>query len=138
MEQAAKHLPADSVRPAMILFSDGKHDVKGVPVSQVGPARDRLFGSRSPFALLPVGMGLAAKDRAALEAGLNGLRIIRDMPACVSGATFDWPRIVFDSAGRGGRRGRRRAPGRDLHVHASRRRPSRRRRRRSVACARSR
>jgi len=35
LEQAAKHLPADSVRPALILFTDGKHDVAGVPASRV-------------------------------------------------------------------------------------------------------
>jgi hypothetical protein len=97
MNQAAKHLPADAVRPAIILFSDGKHDVAGVPVSQVQPTRDRLFGNRSPFALLPVGMGIDPKDRAALEAGLTRLRITKDMPACVSGATFDWPTVGFDS-----------------------------------------
>jgi hypothetical protein len=97
MEQAAKHLPPDAVRPALILFSDGKHDVKGVPASQVQVVRDRLFGSRTPLALLPVGMGLDPKERQALEAGLLGLRITRDMPACVSGATFDWPRVVFES-----------------------------------------
>lgn len=102
MEQAAKHLPADAVRPVMILFSDGKHDVKGVPLSQVQVTHDRLFGKRSPFALLPVGMGLAAKDRAALEAGLDRLRIIRDMPACVSGATFDWPQVVFQNPDQAG------------------------------------
>jgi hypothetical protein len=98
MEEAAKHLPLDSVRPTVILFTDGKHDVKGVPASRVQPARERLFGARSPFALLPVGMGLAAKDRAALTSGLEALRVIRDMPACVSGATFAWPTVVFDSA----------------------------------------
>ena len=42
-------------------------------------------------------MGLAAKDRPALEAGLNRMRITRDMPACASGATFDWPQVVFES-----------------------------------------
>ena len=65
MQQAAKHLPADAERPALILFTDGKHDVKGVPVSRVQPTRDRLFGTRTPFALLPVGMGLDPKERAA-------------------------------------------------------------------------
>ncbi|HET9613266.1 MAG TPA: vWA domain-containing protein, partial [Candidatus Limnocylindrales bacterium] len=35
MQQAAKHLPADSERPALILFTDGRHDVAGVPASQV-------------------------------------------------------------------------------------------------------
>jgi hypothetical protein len=102
MEQAARHLPADSVRPAMILFTDGKHDVPGVPVGQVLPARDRLFGSRSPFALLPVGMGLDPKLRVALANGLEQLKVIRDMPACISGATFEWPQVVFESADEAG------------------------------------
>ena len=47
-------------------------------------------------------MGLAAKDRPALEAGLNKMRIIKDMPACVSGATFDWPQVVFESPDQAG------------------------------------
>ena len=102
MEQAALHLPVDAVRPTMILFTDGKHDVKGVPVSQVQPTRDRLFGSRSPFALLPVGMGLDPKERAALEAGLVRLEIIRNMPACTSGTTFAWPQVVFESPDQAG------------------------------------
>ncbi len=102
MEQAAKHLPADAVRPTLILFTDGKHDVRGVPVSQVQVVRDRLFGSRSPIALLPVGMGLQASERAALEAGLLRMRIIKDMPACISGAVFDWPQVVFQSADEAG------------------------------------
>jgi hypothetical protein len=97
MERAAGHLSVDAVRPALILFTDGKHDVQGVPVSQVQPARDRLFASRSPFALLPVGMGLDPTERPALERGLVNLRIIREMPACVSGAQFDWPQVVFES-----------------------------------------
>jgi hypothetical protein len=102
MEQAATHLPADAVRPAVILFTDGKHDVKGVPLSQVQVTRDRLFGSRTPFALLPVGMGLDPKERGPLETGLQNMRITRDMPPCVSGATFEWPQVVFDSAEQAG------------------------------------
>jgi hypothetical protein len=98
MEQAAKHLPADAVRPALILFTDGKHDVPGVPVSQVPLALQRLFGTRSPFALLPVGMGLDPTERAALTSGLESLRVIRNMPACASGAAFVWPQVVFESA----------------------------------------
>ena len=98
MEQAAKHLPLDAVRPAIILFTDGKHDVKAVPVARCRSLSNGLFGTRSPFALLPVGMGLEAKDRGALEAGLGRMRAIREMPACVSGATFDWPQVVFGSA----------------------------------------
>jgi hypothetical protein len=97
MEQGASHLPADSVRPSMILFTDGRHDVAGVPNSEVAKAHRRLFGNRSPFALLPVGLGLAAGDRARLTAGLEDLRVVRDMPACVSGATFEWPDVVFQS-----------------------------------------
>ena len=102
MELAATHLPATAVRPAMILFTDGKHDVAGVPVSQVPVARDRLFGARTPFALLPVGMGLDPADRVALASGLESLRVIRDMPACVSGAVFTWPQVVFESADEAG------------------------------------
>jgi hypothetical protein len=98
MEQGAEHLPADSVRPTMILFTDGRHDVAGVPNSAVSRAHDRLFGDRSPFALLPVGMGLEAGDRAELTDALEDLRVVRDMPPCVSGSTFEWPDVVFNSA----------------------------------------
>jgi hypothetical protein len=97
MEQAAKHLPPTAVRPALILFTDGKHDVKGVPVSQVQVTFQRLFGTRSPLALLPVGMGLDPKDRSVLEAGLFGIKVIRAMPPCVSGTPFEWPSVVFES-----------------------------------------
>jgi hypothetical protein len=97
MERAAAHLPANAVRPALILFTDGRHDVRGVPTSLVRVVRERLFGSRSPFALLPVGMGLDASRRDALERGLVGMRVVSDMPPCVSGSTFDWPQVVFDS-----------------------------------------
>src|SRR5207249_1413006 len=75
----------------------GKHDVRGVPLSKVQPARDRLVDDRSTFALLPVGMGLEAKDRSALQAGLLRLRTIRAVPACVSGTLFEWPSVVFAS-----------------------------------------
>src|SRR5919198_540548 len=102
MQRAAAHLPADSVRPALILLTDGKHDVRGVPVSRVIPTRNQLFGSRPTFALLPVGMGLQASQRGALQRGLESLRVIRGMPACVSGATFEWPQVVFTSADQAG------------------------------------
>jgi hypothetical protein len=102
MEQAAKHLPADAIRPALILFTDGKHDVPGVPVSAVQPASERLFGSLPSFALLPVGMGLDPKERATLQTGLEGLRVIRNMPACVTGAVFEWPQVVFETADEAG------------------------------------
>jgi hypothetical protein len=102
MELTARHLPTDAIRPAMILFTDGKHDVKGVPASAVPIAEAQLFGSRTPFALLPVGMGLDPKERGALATGLLNLKIVRDMPACVSGAVFDWPNVVFQSADEAG------------------------------------
>ena len=97
MEQGATHLPEDSERPTMILFTDGRHDVAGVPNRDVGRAHRRLFDDRSPFALLPVGMGLEAADRNQLTAALENLRVVRDMPPCVSGSTFEWPEVVFDS-----------------------------------------
>ena len=87
---------------ALILFTDGKHDVAGVPVSEVAEARDRLFGDRSPFALLPVGMGLDPAERDTLATGLENLQITRDMPACVSGTVFDWPQVVFETADEAG------------------------------------
>ena len=102
MEAAAAHLPKNAVRPTMIFFSDGKHDVAGVPVSQVAPAKDRLFGSWTPFALLPVGMGLDPAQRGELKAGLERLRTIKDMPPCTSGTTFDWPDVVFESPDQAG------------------------------------
>jgi hypothetical protein len=42
-------------------------------------------------------MGLSAADRPALEAGLAGLKIINAMPPCASGATIEWPDVVFQS-----------------------------------------
>ena len=81
----------------MILFTDGRHDVKGVPRDRVPVARNQLFGGRSPFALLPVGMGLDPKKREALESGLLGMRIVNEMPPCVAGSVFDWPQVVFET-----------------------------------------
>lgn len=98
MERAATHLPADSVRPALILFTDGRHDTPGVPVSRVGTTRDRLFGSRTAIALLPVGMGLDPELRTGLTRSLEGLRIVRGIPDCASGTAFEWPNVVFDTA----------------------------------------
>ena len=103
MEQAAKHLPADAERPVMILFTDGKHDVKGVPLSQVqvaqGPAVRQADAVRAAAR-----SGWAWRPRTGRRSrpGLNRLRIIQDMPACVSGATFDWPQVVFESPDQAG------------------------------------
>jgi hypothetical protein len=97
MERAAGHVPVGAPRPAIIFFTDGRHEAAGVPVSAVIPARDRLFGDRSPFALLPVGMGVDPDDRPRLEAGLAALRITRDFERC-EGGPLDWPIVVFESA----------------------------------------
>ena len=138
LEQAAKHLPADAVRPALILFTDGKHDVAGVPASRVPPTIDRLFGSRSPIAILPVGMGLdgqgprRARGRPQPDADHQGHARLRQRGDV---------RLAADRV-RDGRRGRdrrrRRAPGGHLHVHGrppahARHRPRRRASRRSAA-----
>jgi hypothetical protein len=47
-------------------------------------------------------MGLDPGRRDALENGLAGMRIVSDMPPCVSGNTFDWPEVVFDSPAEAG------------------------------------
>ncbi|HYN69280.1 MAG TPA: hypothetical protein VEX41_03610 [Candidatus Eisenbacteria bacterium] len=98
-ERAALHLPAASRRPAIVFFTDGKHETQGVPPAAVQPAADSLFGARSPFAFLPVGMGLVPDERSQLESGLLALRdLTRDMHPCPGGATFEWPTVVFDTA----------------------------------------
>jgi fibronectin type III domain protein len=102
MQAAAKHLPPDAVRPTMILFTDGKHDVAGVPATQVAPTRDQLFGNRKPFALLPVGMGLDPKERPTLLAGLENLRTLNEMPACATGKALQWPEVVFQTPAEAG------------------------------------
>ncbi len=136
---AGRDTPAGRCRPT------GGHPVhrrqarrQGRPVSEVQPTRDRLFGNRTPFALLPVGMGLDPKDRGPLEAGLQKMQILRDMPPCVSGATFEWPQ----SCSRPPSRRATRSPWRSRMRAARspsppRRRPSRRRRQRSPWCRRS-
>jgi hypothetical protein len=97
-DRAAAHLPVASGRPAIVFFTDGKHETKDVPPDAVLPAAQSLFGSRSPFAFLPVGMGLVPTERPQLEAGLVALRdLTKDMQPCPGGAAFAWPTVVFDS-----------------------------------------
>ena len=53
MKRAAKDLPADSARPAVVMFTDGKHDVDGIPVSRV--ASERSACSATGAVRLPPG-----------------------------------------------------------------------------------
>jgi len=96
LQQAKHHIPDTAVRPAIIFFTDGKHDVAGVPASAVIPTRDQLFGNLPSFALLPVGMGLDPKLRGPLTQGLENLRVVKGIPDC-AGTTnaLDWPTVVF-------------------------------------------
>ena len=43
-------------------------------------------------------MGLDPKLRGPLATGLENLRVVRNMPACVTGASFEWPQVVFETA----------------------------------------
>ena len=116
METECLASPRHSKRPTMVLFTDGRHDVEGVPNRDVGRAHGRGCGDRSPIALLPVGMGLAAGDRDELTAGLEDLRVVRDMPPCVSGTTSNGRRWCSTRRMRPATPSRRRSGG-DLHVH---------------------
>jgi hypothetical protein len=104
-DAAGRQVPARGRRPPR---ADPLH---GRPARRQGrslqarsnPSANRLFGNRSPFALLPVGMGLAPKDRPALEAGLKNLQITKDMPTCLGGTTkFAWPKVVFNTPNEAG------------------------------------
>ena len=98
MEQAATYLPADSTRPAVVFFTDGKHDVPGTPASAVLPEAQRLFGGRTPFAFLPVGMGLDPARRGELQSGLEDLyALTNNMSPCPGGQAFSWPNVVFSN-----------------------------------------
>lgn len=94
MEKADDLLPRSSERPAVIFFTDGKHDVAGG--MSAGDAIRRsldLFSARPRFALLPVGMGL---EDDSLRAGLEQLDIVRAMDSCEGQDEFTWPEVVFD------------------------------------------
>ena len=102
MERAARHLPANSARAALILLTAAIFDVSGVSPAEVVPARDRLFGDHPAFALLPVGLSLDPSDRQVLERGLDSLRDVRGIPACEGDAQLDWPQVVFNTPARAG------------------------------------
>ncbi len=98
MDQAATYLPADSTRPAVVFFTDGKHDVPGTPASAVLPEAQQLFGGRTPFAFLPVGMGLDPARRGELQSGLEDLSALtNNMSPCPGGQAFSWPNVVFSN-----------------------------------------
>ena len=105
LERASKDLPADAKRPAVVLFTDGKHDVDGIPASKVLPTARRLFEDRPAFALLPVGMGLASKTRKELQTRLENLGgVTHNMQPCPGGEAFVWDKVVFGSPLDAGRR----------------------------------
>jgi hypothetical protein len=105
LKKAGEHLPADAVRPTVIFFTDGKHDVAGAdrPFAAVITEKNALVDGRASIAILPVGMGLASKDRPALQKNLEQLQVIRGIPDCLaSGATVEWPTVVFNSPAQAG------------------------------------
>jgi hypothetical protein len=99
MQVASQYLPPESIRPALIFFTDGKPEVNGKVQTGLAAERDKLFGGREAFALLPVGMGIVPKDRAQLQKGLEELRVTRNIPACLSGSSFqtDLPNVVYNA-----------------------------------------
>ncbi len=100
---ADKDLPDDAGRPAVVFFTDGRHDMPGVPPRKVMPAARDAFGDRESFAFLPVGMGLDRKDRVALEAGLRRLwGLSTEVLPCEGQPAFDWPEVVFSSPAEAG------------------------------------
>jgi hypothetical protein len=103
METADLDLPPRSARPAVVMFTDGKHHAEGVPGSLVTATHQQLFRSRTPFAFLPVGMGLDTEDRGQFEAELERLRVIAGMDPCEGRLNFEWPQVVFDSPTAAGR-----------------------------------
>jgi hypothetical protein len=65
---------------------------------EVLPEAERLFGDRTPFAFLPVGMGLDPRQRVELRSGLEGLAALtHDMTPCPGGEAFHWDDVVFRS-----------------------------------------
>lgn len=98
LDEAAKLLPDDSSRSAVIFFTDGGHNPPGTDrdhedvVAAVTPA----FAGRTPLAILPVGLGTGA---GAFETELRAIydAFLRDMEPCEGRATFAWPQVVFPS-----------------------------------------
>ena len=104
-------------RPAVVLLTDGKHDVAGVPGAGSVPRATACSATSSPFALLPVGMGLdggrtwraqARPRRAEGHPRHAGVRQRLDVRLAAD---------VVQLRGLGGQRGRARPPERHLHVH---------------------
>ena len=94
MEQAANHVPPDC-SPAVIFFTDGKHEAAGCRCRRHPRARPSVRGALA-VRLLPVGMGVDADDRPRLEPGSRSsdharLREMRWRAA-------RWPDVVFDTA----------------------------------------
>ena len=73
-----RHLPEDSVRPAAILLTDGKHDVAGVP-GQPGPSRARP-PVRRPLAVRAAAGGHGPRRRSERGQLKRGLDALQDHP----------------------------------------------------------
>lgn len=96
LEEAAGLLPATSGRPAVIFFTDGRHD-------PAGDARDKedvaaeiqpSYAGFDHIAILPVGLG---PDAPAFVSELEAIRTIRGMEACGGQDTLTWSDVVFAS-----------------------------------------
>jgi hypothetical protein len=96
LQQAAVHLPPDAVRPVVIFFTDVSRDGPG-PLRDALPVRDQLFGNRSSFALLPVGLATDPAGLAALEAALTRFTTVKGIPDCLTGSALKWPSTAFSS-----------------------------------------
>ena len=133
MDRAAKHLPPDAVRPALILFTDGSHDVRGVP-TQPGPSRSRAALRDSVAVRAVAGRHGPRSDEARRAREESRRHADRQRHAAVrqrEHLRLAQGRVRFTR--RRGERRRGRAPERHMHVYrrgaASRgSRPDRRRR----------
>ncbi|HET9850960.1 MAG TPA: fibronectin type III domain-containing protein [Candidatus Limnocylindrales bacterium] len=103
LREAARLLPNQATRSAVIFFTDGAHDPPGTArddedvVAEIAAA----FEGQSPLAILPVGLGAGA---GAFETELRSLfdAYFRDMEPCEGRASFSWPEVVFEGAEQAG------------------------------------
>ena len=98
LSKAATVLPPGSKRPAVVLFTDGKHDPKGKKrdkedvAAKIAPT----YRGFDPLAILPVGLGKIATQ---FETELQAIHIqnSRGMSPCTGREQFKWNDVVFPS-----------------------------------------